>query len=352
MVVLYFLRKEMGFILPKIRSMRQYITIIPKSPTRYTPSIPRTDVMVSSPIFSIISIIEQRIARGITLIMIEVILRNISLQASIKAIRIFECLPIILMATPERTAISMIGRHSKILIAFIEACNEMFLKITSIIIKVMPLAILCSIMEMMLKMGLDTITSVLGMLGVYMIGIIVMMILYCFVLLIFGRVSPLAFLKKYGNTMLQVFAMNSSSAAIPINMEVCEKHLGIAPKVYSLSIPLGATVNMDGTCIRLGVFSLALAGMYGIEISGSMLFSLVVSIFILSVGTPGIPGVGIISLSVLLTAIGVPIEAVGIVMGIDSLVGMSSTMSNCLGDVVVTTIVARSEGLLDMSAWK
>lgn len=261
-------------------------------------------------------------------------------------------LQLIFMAVLSGVAISMIGRHSKILIAFIEACNELFLKITSIIIKVMPLAILCSIMEMMLKMGLETITSVLGILGVYLVGLIIIMVIYCLMLLIFGRINPVSFLKKYSTTMLQVFAMNSSNAAIPINMEACEKKLGIAPKVYSLSIPLGATVNMDGTCIRLGVFSLALAGMYGIEISGSMLFSLVVSIFVLSVGTPGIPGVGIISLSVLLTAMGVPIEAVGIVMGIDSLVGMSSTMSNCLGDVVVSTIVARSEGLLDMNAWK
>ena len=261
-------------------------------------------------------------------------------------------LQLIFMAILSGIAISLIGSLAKILVDFIRACNELFIKITSIIIKVMPLAIFCSITEMMLKIGLGTIMSVLGIVGVILLGFIAMMLVYFIMLIIFGRVNPLLFLKKYGNTMLQVFALNSSNAAIPINMDICDKELGIAPKVYSLSIPLGATVNMDGTCIKLGIYSLALAGMYGIEISGSMLFSLIISIFVLSVGTPGIPGSGIISLSILLAAIGVPIEAVGIVMGVDSIMGMFSAMSNCLGDVVATTIVARSEGLLDMSAWK
>ena len=261
-------------------------------------------------------------------------------------------LQLIFMAILSGIAISLIGSLAKILVDFIRACNEMFIKITSIIIKVMPLAIFCSITEMMLKIGLGTIMSVLGIVGVVLLGFIAMMLVYFIMLIIFGRVNPLLFLKKYGNTMLQVFALNSSNAAIPINMDICDKELGIAPKVYSLAIPLGATVNMDGTCIKLGIYSLALAGMYGIEISGSMLFSLIISIFVLSVGTPGIPGSGIISLSILLSAIGVPIEAVGIVMGVDSIMGMFSAMSNCLGDVVVTTIVARSERLLDTNTWK
>ncbi|MBE6014177.1 MAG: cation:dicarboxylase symporter family transporter [Lachnospiraceae bacterium] len=260
-------------------------------------------------------------------------------------------LQLIFLAILLGIAVGMIGKYSKILIGIIQALNELFLKVTSIIIKVMPIAIFCSIAKMMLEMGIGTIISVMGILGTYLAGLLGMMILYCILLILFGWVNPFKFIKNYVGTMLQVFSMNSSSASIPINMETCDKKLGIDSKIYSLSIPLGATVNMDGTCIRLGVFSLALARVYGIEISGAMLVSLIISIFVMSVGTPGIPGAGIVTLSVLLAAIGVPIEAVSIVMGIDALVGMSSTMSNCLGDVVVTTIVARSEKMIDMSRW-
>ena len=122
-------------------------------------------------------------------------------------------------------------------------------------------------------------------------------------------------------------------------------------KVYSLSIPLGATLNMNGTCVHLAVFSLSLAKIYGVHVSSAALLTLALTIMILSAGAPGIPGSGLICLSVLLTQIGVPVEAVGLVMGIDSLVGMFRCMSNCLGDVVVTVIVAKSEKLLDIERY-
>ena len=166
-------------------------------------------------------------------------------------------------------------------------------------------------------------------------------------MLIIGRLNPIPFVRKYASTMLQVFSMASSNASIPVNMEACDKKLGISRKVYSLSIPLGATVNMDGTCVHLAVFSLALAKVYGVEISGAAILSLVVVIIVLSMGAPGIPGSGLICLSVLLTQMGVPVEAIGLVMGIDSLMGMFRCMSNCLGDVAATAVVARSEGLMD-----
>lgn len=146
--------------------------------------------------------------------------------------------------------------------------------------------------------------------------------------------------------------MASSNASIPINMDACEKKLGIAKNIYSLSIPLGATINMDGTCVHLAVFSLALAKIYGVEISGASMISLVLAIVVLSMGAPGIPGSGLICLSVLLTQLGIPVEAIGLVMGIDSLAGMFRTMSNCTGDVAVSVIVARLEKLMDIEIYQ
>ena len=144
--------------------------------------------------------------------------------------------------------------------------------------------------------------------------------------------------------------MASSNASIPVNMEACDK-MGIAQKIYSLSIPLGATVNMDGTCVYMGVFALALAKTYGVPVTGASITAMIISIIVLSVGAPGIPGSGLICLSVLLAGLGVPTEAVGLIMGIDSLVGMFRCMSNCTGDVAMSVVVARQEGDLDMEKY-
>nr|MCR4689568.1 dicarboxylate/amino acid:cation symporter [Saccharofermentans sp.] len=261
-------------------------------------------------------------------------------------------LQLIFLAVICGIAASMLGKYSKLLTDLFTAFNDLFLKITAIIVKAMPIAIFCSILSMMLRLGIKTMFSVLGMFGTFLLGLAVMMCIYCLILILFGRLNPLPFIKKYAPSMLQVFSLSSSSASVPLNLEACEKKLGINKRISSLSIPLGATLNMHGTCIYLAIFALALAKIYGVEVTGSMMMSMVVSIFILSVGAPGIPGSGLICLSVLITQMHVPVEAIGLIMGIDALCGMFRTMSNCLGDVAVSLIVARSEKAIDLKTYK
>ena len=163
--------------------------------------------------------------------------------------------------------------------------------------------------------------------------------------LIFVDVIPDdVFLKIYFPTMLQVFSIASSNASIPVNMEACEKKLGIDKRIYSFSIPFGATVNMDGTCILLSVFTLTMARFYGIDVPGAAIVSLAISIILFSIGAPGAPGGMIIIHAALFAQIGVPQDALGIVMCLGPILGTFLTMTNCLGDVVLTTIVAKSEG--------
>ena len=248
-------------------------------------------------------------------------------------------------------AVGMIGKYSKMLGDLFAACNELFLKITVLLVQFMPIAAFCSILSMMLKTGTEALLSILSIFAVFVLGLAVMMVIYCLMMLVLTRMNPIPFCKKYAPTMVQVFSMASSNAALPLNMDVCKK-LGVSPKVYTLSLPLGATVNMDGTCVYLSVVALSLARVYGVEIPAAALLSVMVSVIVLSVGAPGVPGSGLICLSVLLTQLGVPVEAVGLVMGIDPLVGMLRCMSNCLGDVAVSCIVAKKEGILDMTAYK
>ncbi|MCR5774966.1 MAG: cation:dicarboxylase symporter family transporter [Lachnospiraceae bacterium] len=260
-------------------------------------------------------------------------------------------LQLIFMAVIFGIATGLLGKYSKTLTDIFYACNDLFLKVTTLIIKVMPIAVFCSIMSMILTMGIKTILSVLGMFGTFLLGLVGVMCLYCLLLLFVGRLNPLTFIKKYAPFMLQIFSLASSNASIPVNMEACEKKLGISKKIFSLSIPLGATINMDGTCIHLSVFALALAKVYGVEITGVAMISMIISIFVLSIGAPGIPGAGLICLSVLLTEMKVPVEAIGLVMGIDALCGMFRCMSNCLGDVAVSTVVAKTEKELDIDMY-
>ena len=248
-------------------------------------------------------------------------------------------------------AVGMIGKYSEVLIQIFEALNELFMKITAMIIRLMPVAVFCSMSSMVIDLGVKTILSIFGMFATFLFGLACMLIIYIILMILIGRLDPRPFIRKYAPVMLQIFSMASSNASIPLNMEVCDKKLGVSSKVYSLSIPLGATLNMDGTCVQLMVFALALAKVYGVTVSGSTLLMMAFTVVILSMGAPGIPGAGVICLSVLLEQLGVPTEAVGLVMGIGPLIGMFLCMCNCTGDTVITTIVAKSVRELDIEKY-
>ena len=261
-------------------------------------------------------------------------------------------LQLIFLAVICGIASGIIGSNGKIISDFFSGCNELFLKITTLLIKFMPVAVVCSILSLVLTTGIKTLLPVLGICACFLAGLMLMMAVYCLMIFLLAKLNPAFFVKKYGPVMAQVASIASSNAALPLNMSTCEKKLGISPKVYSLALPLGATVNMDGTCVYLGVFALGLAKLYGVEIMGTNLLPIAASIILLSVGAPGISGAGLVCLSVLLTQLNIPVEAVGLIMGIDPLLGMLRTMSNCLGDVAVSLIVARSENLLDMDVYQ
>lgn len=244
-------------------------------------------------------------------------------------------------------AVGTIGQFSNRLKDLLEALNSLFLNITMMITRFIPAAVFCSIALMLLQLDGSSILAVLGA-GATEIGTIFLMLcIYALLILVLGRRNPVVFYKKIREGMLTSFTLCSSSAAMPTNMRICKEKLGIDPKVYSFSIPLGATVNMDGTCIILTTMGLFLARIYGISMSGSMLFSLMITIVLLSLGAPGVPGAAIVCLGIVLEQIGVPVEAISLVIPIMAFLDMFDTMNNTTGDMAVSTIVASREGLLD-----
>ncbi|MCR5733319.1 MAG: dicarboxylate/amino acid:cation symporter [Lachnospiraceae bacterium] len=262
-----------------------------------------------------------------------------------------DTLQIIFLAVLIGAAVGMIGRYTKVLQDIFEACNELFLTITTIISKLIPAVVFASIFLMMIRTGADSIMAMISMAGTDILAMFAMMAVYGFLMLLLAGLNPLKFYKKTWPGMLTSFSLSSSNAAMPNNLRICTEELGISPKVCNFSIPLGATINMDGTSIHLIVASLFLARVYGVSVPQSAVLSIVLTILMLSLGTPGVPGASLVCLSILLYQIGVPIEAIGLIMGVDSLLDMFRTVSNTTGDMAVTAIVAKSEKLIDLKKY-
>lgn len=258
-----------------------------------------------------------------------------------------DTLQLIFLAVLCGIAVSRLGESVSIIKEFFNQCNSLFLSISTLITRFMPVAVLCSVAMMVKNLSSSTLVDVLKFICVEYLALFLMMTVYGLMILVIGRLNPLTFFKKDREGILTSYSLSSSSASIPTNLRVCTEKLGISPKLANFSIPLGATVNMDGMCTFLVLGSLFLARGYGIEVPPSALLSMGITVALLSLGAPGVPGAGIICATVVLQTIGVPTEAIGIVLGIFPFIDMGETASNTTGDVSVSLVVAKSEGLLD-----
>ena len=263
-----------------------------------------------------------------------------------------DMLQLIFLAVPSGVALNSSGEKGDPVKRMFDSLYEFFMKITDLFIKTVPVMVFCSVCSTLMTAGLQSIRSVLSIFFLCLFGYFTMAVVYCLLVAVIGRVNPLIMLRKYSSTMLQVFSLSSSNASISLNMEACDKKLGISPKLYTLSIPLGATLNMDGLCINLSVMALSLAHIFGVQMNLSQLVQVALTIIIISMGMPGIPGTVLIGLTMLLSQINVPVEAISLIMGIYAILDMFETASNCLGDVSATVVVARTEGMLDEKVFR
>ena len=247
------------------------------------------------------------------------------------------------------------GEKAKPFASFLEAGNAVFLKVTDFTVQLMPVMIFAYVCVVLvptkaLSSG-GALKSMLAAAVAFVLTVLIMIVVYNLLLFFVGGLNPFKLIKKYAPHALKITAMGSSSAAIPINIEVC-RQLGVPSKIFSLSIPLGATINMDGVSMYLAVFGLTFAKIYGIEITLPVLLSMAFTIIMLSAGAPTIYGVSLICLSVLLTSLGVPVDAaLGQAVGMEVIAGLFRTINNSIGDMVGTLIVASKEGVLDLEKY-
>ena len=255
-----------------------------------------------------------------------------------------ETLQIIFLAIFVGIGISTNNSISEKVSNFFSNANELFLKLTTMITHFLPIMIFTSMACLVLSANTDTFAAI-GFIAVLIsVGCILMILFYLLNITLFVHESPITFIKKTFPAWLNAFALCSSNAAMPFTMETCKKKLKVHPKIFSFSIPLGATINMDGTTVILMTSTLVFAKLFGIELSPYDYVTISITSMILSFGVPGIAGSAIICAAIIYASVGIPSEALAISVTVYSLIDPIATANNVIGDIAGTYIVAKRTG--------
>lgn len=246
----------------------------------------------------------------------------------------------------------MLGEKS---LPFARACeymNELMMKVVSIVMIFAPIGVFCLIAKTFAEQGIDLFLPVLT----YVATLVGSLLLHLFVTLmillkLFSGLSPMPFLRKIRPAQIFAFSTASSNATIPVTMRCVTARMGVDNSVASFTVPFGATINMDGTAIMQGVATVFLANVYGIDLGIGGYLTVIAMAVLASIGTAGVPGVGLVMLTMVLTQVGLPIEGIALILGVDRLMDMIRTVVNITGDAVVSVIVAKSESKIDLAAY-
>ncbi|WP_251198568.1 dicarboxylate/amino acid:cation symporter [Anaerotardibacter muris] len=245
------------------------------------------------------------------------------------------------------------GRKVETVSRFFTQFNAVMMRMINLVLKVAPIGIFCLITRTFANLGFSGMLPMAKfILTVYGGLFLQLLVVYMLLFVLFTRLNPLRFLKKILPVMLFAFSTSSSNATIPLNMETLERKCGVDEKVASFTIPLGATINMDGTAIMQGVAVIFVAQAFGIDLSVAALMTVVITAVTASIGTAGVPGVGTIMLAMVFESVGLPAEGIAMIMGVDRILDMGRTAVNVTGDAVVTMCMASATKTLDREVFK
>ncbi|MBN1819606.1 MAG: dicarboxylate/amino acid:cation symporter [Prolixibacteraceae bacterium] len=260
-----------------------------------------------------------------------------------------DILPIIFFAILFGAFISQVdNKYSTFLTDFFNAVFEVMMKVTMFIIKFTPLGIF-GIVAREVARNAEQLANLAGSLAIYMITVFLALGIHAFInlpilLKFVGKVNPVKHMKNMATPLLTAFSTASSSATLPLTMEAVEHKSGVSNKITSFTLPLGATVNMDGTALYECVAAMFIAQVYGIELTILQQLIIVVTALLASIGAAGIPMAGLVMLTVILTAANLPLEGIGLILAVDLILDMSRTTLNVWSDSCGAVIIAKSEG--------
>jgi len=249
-------------------------------------------------------------------------------------------------------ALLSISKEAPELVSFIEQVSKVIMRMVDIVMWFAPYAVFCLVAKAIADLGFDLVQQLAG----YFIVVMIALFFHAFVtqmaiLKIFTGLDIRMFLNKMRNAQLFAFSTSSSGATIPVTLRTVQQRLGVDRAVSSFSVPFGATINMDGTAIMQGVATVFVANLYGVELGIVGYVTVVVTAVLASIGTAAVPSVGLVMLTLVFNQVGLPVEAIGIIIGVDRLIDMTRTAVNVTGDGVVTVIVAKSEGRIDLDVY-
>jgi Na+/H+-dicarboxylate symporter len=261
-------------------------------------------------------------------------------------------LQIIVFALLFGFAVTKAGDQGQRIISFFNDLNAVIMKMVMMLMLIAPFGIFCLLAKLFADVGVGMIMS----LGKYFLTVLFVLLLhslgvYSLLLKFFTGLSVKTFLSKLRPALALAFSTASSGATMPVTMRTVEQRLGVSKSVSSFTVPLGATINMDGTAIMQGVATVFIAQAYNIGLSLEGYLAVVLTATLASIGTAAVPGVGLVMLVMVLNQVGLPVEGIGLIIGVDRLLDMTRTATNVTGDAMVTTVVANSEGLVDKTVF-
>lgn len=259
-----------------------------------------------------------------------------------------DMLPIIVFALFVGIMLAKLGTRGSVVANFFSQFNDVMMEMTMAIMKVAPIGVFCLIARTFATVGFSAFAPMLKYMGNVTLALAIQcLVVYQILLFVFTRLNPFKFIKKFLPVMGFAFSTATSNATIPMSIDTLSKKMGVSKQISSFTIPLGATINMDGTSIMQGVAVVFIAQAYGIPLTMGNLATVVVTATLASIGTAGVPSVGLVTLAMVLNSVGLPTEGIALIMGIDRILDMIRTAVNITGDAVWTTIVCHQEGSLN-----
>lgn len=260
-------------------------------------------------------------------------------------------LQIMLVAVFIGVALGILGDKIQILNKLIEEMTQLFQILVNMVAAVMPLVTLVATASLMINIGLPVIPLLLRLIVAEAIAVFVMWVIYSIQLGLAG-LSPVPFWRALPGYFRKSGLPNYSGAYLPYSMELCTRQFGVSPRVTAFTTSLGATINMDGACVHFVLCSVLFARLYGVELSPNMIVTIALAVFILSMGDSAVQNSSIISMTSILTMMGVPTSALGLILGIDAILDMFRCGSNIIGDLSSTITIGKSEGEMDVEKYK
>lgn len=259
-------------------------------------------------------------------------------------------LQIIVFSTLFGLAITMAGDSGKKVSQGFNQLNDVVMQLVMILMWIAPYGVFCLVAKVFSEQGFSAIAPLAKYFFVVLAVLFIHgLVVYPTILKVFGNLNPVKFIQKFKSVWVFAFSTSSSNATIPVTLEAAEHKLGADNSIASFTVPLGATINMDGTAIMQGVATGFIAQAYGIDLSFTAYLMVIVTATMASIGTAGVPGVGLITLAMVLNQVGLPVEGIALIIGVDRLLDMVRTAVNVTGDAAVTCIVAKKEKQLDLA---